>query len=291
MHQKSSMIGVVVLLAAGIAAAQVPHQSATGMAKTSAAKPSAAKPSAAAPSTLSPEQATPKMLPGSAGQSAAITLRPEQMPAVAPRVSYSNGQLTVVAENSSLADIISAIRTTTGVKIETLGGATGERVAARIGPAPVRDVLVSLLDGSRFDYIILGSATQPNLVEHVILTQKTGGANNASPVVVASNPPPVPQQISPDNIGEGDEDGSEGFAEPAPNLAPAQPPAQPAQPPIQQQNGFGQPLGIAQQQPTPAQDQQNVKTPEQLMDELRRMEQERKDQLQGIRPDREDRPK
>ncbi|MEO5937118.1 MAG: hypothetical protein ABIP81_07880, partial [Terriglobales bacterium] len=74
----------------------------------------------------------------------AVPLRPSQMPAVPPRVSLVDGALTIVAENSTMADIITQLRAATGIKIETIGGPSGERVAARIGPAPIRDVILSL---------------------------------------------------------------------------------------------------------------------------------------------------
>ena len=89
-----------------------------------------------------------------------VPLRPSQLPSVPPRVSYQQGQLTVIAENSTLGDIFGAIRNATGIKIETQGGPSGDRVAAKIGPAPAKEVLLSLLQGSRYDYVMLGSLTQ-----------------------------------------------------------------------------------------------------------------------------------
>ncbi len=217
-----------------------------------------------------------------------VPLSPEQQPSIPPKVTYSDGELTVIAQNSTMAEILSGIRMSTGLRIEAQGGPSGDRVAARIGPAPVRDVLVSLLDGSRFDYIILGSAENPTLVDRVILTPKTGGVGNPPSMATAQVGRPQQQHqqesMNPDNSGDGDEENSEGFAEPNPIPAEqAQPPQQMGQPNVQQPN-TGQP-----QQP---QDQQ-VKTPEQLMQELREMEQNRRNQNQdpNARPDRDERPK
>ncbi len=184
----------------------------------------------------------------------AVPLRPSQMPAVPPRVSLVNGALTIVAENSTMADILTQLRAATNIKIETLGGPSGERVAVRIGPAPVRDVILSLVQGSGYDFIILGVEGQPNAVERLILTPKTSsGAITASTPqrsysgtnAVYSAPQPEPS----------DDDGNEGFA-PAPmpqpnpseqNAAPGNVPPNPGQP----------------------------RTPEQLLEELRRMEEQR----------------
>src|SRR5437899_2610832 len=63
------------------------------------------------PATTQPQVQVPAYVPP--------PLRPAQMAAVAPRISYQNGQLTVVAENANLSDILNGIRVATGVKIET----------------------------------------------------------------------------------------------------------------------------------------------------------------------------
>jgi len=46
---------------------------------------------------------------------AQVPLRPSQMPAVAPRISYVDGKLTVVAENSTLGDVLNSIHNATGM--------------------------------------------------------------------------------------------------------------------------------------------------------------------------------
>lgn len=176
----------------------------------------------------------------------AVPLRPSQMPAVPPRVSYQDGQLTIVAENSTMADIIAQIRAATGIKIETMGGPSGDRVAARIGPAPVRDVILSLVQGSQYDFIILGVLGQPDAVERVILTPKVaGGTGPAPPPARASRPFNTAYEAPP--VETPTDDGNEGFATPAP---------QPAQ-------------------PNPNDPNAPAKTPEQLLEELRRMEEQR----------------
>src|ERR1700722_4143455 len=84
-------------------------------------------------------------------------LTPEQMSPRPPQVSYLDGQLLVTADNSTLADILSAISSQTGAVIDVPPGSGGERVAGRMGPGPARDVLAALLNGSQFDYIIVAS--------------------------------------------------------------------------------------------------------------------------------------
>ena len=93
----------------------------------------------------------------------------EQMPFVPPKVNFTNGQLTIVAENSTLGDVLRAVGTQTGAAIEMSTDAT-ERVVAHLGPGPARDVITKLMNGSLFNYVILGSAAQPDHIDRVILT-------------------------------------------------------------------------------------------------------------------------
>ena len=105
---------------------------------------------------------------------------PEQMPALPPQVHYSQGQLTIVAENSTLADILRAVRAQTGAAVEVPPNAT-ERVVTHLGPGPARDVLAALLNGSHFNYVMLGSAAHPDSVDRLILTSKAGGVPEPPP--------------------------------------------------------------------------------------------------------------
>ena len=108
----------------------------------------------------------------------------EQMPASPPQVQYSRGQLTIVAENSTLADILGAVRTQTGALVDVPPSAT-ERVVAHLGPGPTRDVLTALLNGTHFNYVMIGSPAHPDHVDRLILTSKSGGD--------IANPPPAPE--------------------------------------------------------------------------------------------------
>ena len=115
-----------------------------------------------------------------------LPLTPEQRPAAAPLVTYIDGKLSVTAKNSTLGDILRAISAKTGASIDIPEGAN-ERVVSQLGPASARDVMTALLNGSHFNYVMVGTETNPNAVAHVILTAKTdrpegsvGGAMAAS---------------------------------------------------------------------------------------------------------------
>ena len=174
--------------------------------------------------------------------------RPEQMPPVPARVSFQNGLLTVQAPNSTLGDIFNGIRSRAGIQFEGGQGA-GDRVALVIGPAPADEVLRALLTGSRFDYVILGDPNNPDLVQRVILTPRTGGPAGA---VTAALPP----QARPQGSEDDDED------QPPSETVQPPPPVQP--PPIQ----------------APQQAGDSPKTTQQLLEELKQMQQQQQQQAQ-----------
>ena len=101
-----------------------------------------------------------------------LPLTPEQRPAAAPVVSYVDGKLTVVAKNSTLGDVLRAIAAKTGASID-IPESANERIVSQLGPAPARDVMASLLNGSHYNYVMVGTETNPNSVAHVILTAKS----------------------------------------------------------------------------------------------------------------------
>lgn len=98
---------------------------------------------------------------------------PEQMPPGVPQVSWDGSQLTISADNSTLADILVAIRARTGAEIDVPPNASHERIAARLGPGPARDVIATLLSWTDFDYIIQASDTDPLGIQSVLLTPRS----------------------------------------------------------------------------------------------------------------------
>ncbi|MFB3814460.1 MAG: hypothetical protein ACE14L_10140 [Terriglobales bacterium] len=228
-------------------------------------------------------------------------MTPEQLPSQPPQVTYRDGQLTVISHNATLGEVLNAIRQQTGAQIETVPAATSERVAARLSGTP-REVISGLLDGSRFGYIILGAPGDPSGVERVMLTMNATGPVASPP---AANPragvaPPAPPQayVPPDYTPDIEEDSPDVMTDRNPLPPDAQPPQMPnqqptpgvpqaGQPPTDQaspyvggeQPRFGGPAQIPpnqQNQPTP--DQPQIKTPDQLLQELQRLRQRQQQQ-------------
>jgi len=216
------------------------------------------------------KQPAPKPPAAPETQPPSVPLTPEQMPPVPPQVTYRNGLLTIIATNSTLADILRAVSVNTGANVDAPAQLTGERVAARIGPGAPREVLSDLLRGPRFDYILIGPDGDPNAVRNIILTpnQSSPSASTAMAQFQPRGSPVPPAQ----------EDVDEDVADEQP-VRPQPEPPQPAQQ-SPAQRPFGQrpqpPDQIGGQPGAPGEggQPQQVKTPEQLLEELRRLQQQ-----------------
>jgi hypothetical protein len=93
-------------------------------------------------------------------------------PATAPVISWDGSRISIDAENATLSDILLGIRARTGASIEMPPGVSRERVAVHLGPAPIREVIASLLYGTEFDYIIQAPDDDPKGLRRVILTAR-----------------------------------------------------------------------------------------------------------------------
>lgn len=187
----------------------------------------------------------------------------DQVPAVAPKVSYDSGKLTIEAHNSTLADVLKSVKQETGAELEIPPNAT-ERVVADIGPGRPRDVLAELLNGTHFNYVIVGSSSDPTAVQSIFLTPKSGAAD--APATAANRSPQrFPVQPSVTAPADAENDGAEDS-----DVSDDQPPAAASadQPDQQNQN--------------PA--QQTPKTPEQLLQELQRQQQQQQQNPQNGQP-------
>ena len=84
-------------------------------------------------------------------------------------VTFENGMLTIRAERATLAQVLFEVQRKTQAEIAIPAGAEQEQVAAELGPAPARDVLGSLLNGSSYNFIFVGNEMK---LERVILTRR-----------------------------------------------------------------------------------------------------------------------
>jgi hypothetical protein len=204
------------------------------------------------------QPAPPPPLPsGTQGPVPQIPL--DAIPAVAPQVNYQDGMLTIIAPNSTLGDILRSVKKHTSAEIE-IPSTASERVATHLGPGPVRDVMAELLNGSHFNYVLLGSAENANQLVRVVLvakTPETPAATSAQTEANASGGAPVPAQNA---VAEAAD------ADPADEAV---------------DDSADQAADADQQVPA---DQPGVKTPQQMLQEMQQRQLQLQQQQQGGQP-------
>jgi hypothetical protein len=152
-------------------------------------------------------------------------------PAPVLEVEFRSGRLGIVAHDVSLAQVLSEVQHKTGADIAIPPVAAQEQVVANIDLQPVRDALTALLNGSRFNFIMVGADNDPAKLKSLILTFRGGGISEPA-IAPSSSPAPEPAVVD-----------SPPEPEPQPEMQ-AQPDPQP-----QPQDGPGQ-----QETPQPQQD-------------------------------------
>jgi len=157
----------------------------------------------------------PSSAPALVNTSAHIEELPLAPPTPKPlEVLFHDGLLSISSDKSSLSEILFAIHQRTGAEIAIPAGAEQEKVMAELGPAPAPEVLAHLLNGTRFNFLILSSATDPHGLDQIILTPRADGPISAP----RPQPHPMPQQ---------DEDEAIQSAAPQPPVRPTPPPQNP----------------------------------------------------------------
>jgi hypothetical protein len=94
---------------------------------------------------------------------------PAAPPKPAVTVTFENGMLSIHSDRATLAQVLFEVHLRTHAEIAIPSGAEQEEVFADLGPAPARDVLGSLLNGSPYNFIFVGNE---NKLEQVILSRR-----------------------------------------------------------------------------------------------------------------------
>src|SRR5438067_5095753 len=156
-----SLLLIFLMCGAASASAQTPHRMKP--------KRTQAKPSPAQPQAVPQAQSTP-----------APALTPEHGPSSPPQVNFQGGRLTIVARNSTMSDVWTAVKQKTGAAVE-MPAVSSERVVGQFGPGAPRDVMAQLLNGSHYDYVLLGSPADPGALKKVLLMARASGPQQSQP--------------------------------------------------------------------------------------------------------------
>jgi hypothetical protein len=203
----------------------------------------------------------------------------QQMPldsiaAMAPQVSFQNNELTIVAPNSTLADILRAVRKQTGAEIDI--PPAPERVVTHLGPGPAREIVAELLNGSRFNYVLLGSPSDQTVLTRVVLVAKSGPEVTPGVAPGAAEPNGRPGIAQANNAVE--DRASDAEAEAAEENMNTADDASTPQEPVDDQ-----PANNADQQGNNG-EQPAVKTPQQMLQEMQQRQMQLQQQQGGQAP-------
>jgi len=149
-------------------AGQVPNASQASLAQTNASQPSVSQQSVSqqsVPPVNRAQAAIPPVPPQVASQPPAAAAPPQ--PTV--DVSYQNGLLSIHSDKASLSQVLFEVHVKTQADIAIPAGAEQEQVVANLGPAPAKDVLAALLNGSTYNFIFVGDE---RALERVIISRK-----------------------------------------------------------------------------------------------------------------------
>jgi len=91
-------------------------------------------------------------------------------------VTYRNGLLGIRANKATLSEVLYAVQQRTGAEVSIAAGAEQEKVVADLAPGPAPEVLARLLNGSRFNFLILSAVDDPQRLDRVILSARPDGA-------------------------------------------------------------------------------------------------------------------
>ena len=137
------------------------NASPTPVAKKVTAEKTSGEPSSAHPALGETTSAEPSPTPSVPAPVEAATAQPRVT------VTYSGGMLSIHSEKATLAEVLFEVQRQTQAEIAIPAGAEQEGVVADIGPAPAREALAELLNGSKYNFIFVGDGAA---LERVILT-------------------------------------------------------------------------------------------------------------------------
>jgi hypothetical protein len=126
---------------------------------------------------------------------AAVSAKPPASlhPGLLAKVSYDQGQLLVVADNSSLNQILREISRLTGMTIT--GGVVDQRVFGQYGPAPPAQILGDLIEGTGSNMIL--RETSSAAPAELILTPREGSVTPPNPNAPGFNDDAAPSDNAP----------------------------------------------------------------------------------------------
>jgi hypothetical protein len=151
-------------------------------------------------------------------------------------VWFHDGLLKIRSNKATLSEVLFAVQQRTGAEIGIPAGAEQEQVVVDLGPASAPEVLSQLLNGSKFNFLIVSAPDNPRQLDRVILSQRNEN-------LVVSRAPIPNNNVANNHPDEDDDDAAHATPPPPPAPRPSQPnPMQPeAHPEVNNPSGDNQP--------------------------------------------------
>ena len=108
-------------------------------------------------------------------------------------VTLNEGMLTVDPHGAPLGEVLGAIRAVVGFELDISGSQMDKRVFGQIGPLPVQELLLQLLYGSEFNYIIQTASGNQQVVTRVFVSPRMGSPTDTGT--------PQPAELLADDAG------------------------------------------------------------------------------------------
>jgi hypothetical protein len=125
------------------------------------------------------QQGTAQQDPNPQSQESAIE-RPT-VPSRPPLILFKGGELSIVAENSLLSEVVSGLRTALGAEVDLPEGVASERIWVHLGPGSAKNVLQALFGSTEMNYVIQASETDEKGIRSVLLTLRSKSAEPSAP--------------------------------------------------------------------------------------------------------------
>jgi len=184
--------------------------------------------------------------------------QPVQPTAPSPIAAITGSGLTIRANGQDFVSVIEAIRSVTGITVDMPPGGPSEPVFMNLGPVSTKDALLALLEGTKYNYMIVSSERDSQLVKRVILSPQSSAP--AAPLIASARE--APEAPQPELYG-GQGVQADAEAQNTEPVAPAPPP-----PILPASVPSSVPTGINIQQLAA----QSNKTPGQILDQLQKQQ-------------------
>jgi hypothetical protein len=199
---------------------------------------------------IRPAAGTAVIIPSTSSSQDKAEISPFQQPPSKAVVKLDSGNLTIHAKNSSLAQILRDLSSSSGMKVD--GFSRDERFFGSFGPDDPHAVLNSLLDGSGYNVIMLGDSDK-GMPRVLALSARSK----------PGQPDVAPESQQPAMAEDEDEQMTDEPADAPPTDNPILAPVPAAAAPIPD---------TTQSQPAPASDDSpQVRTPQQILEDLQRL--------------------